>query len=536
RKSFWALAGAIVLLVASNGAGVVLAFERLLQVAPTTWLRALGGTTAGSTDPWWWWAGRAFTDQNIFGRLPEIISEFPAFSFLLGDLHPHLLSLPYVLLVIGAAIEIMAATQAAPWWRSAICWLSPLLIGALGWINSWDLPTFGMLIPLIYFIYRLRWQTLGQTAKETLSYVLYLLSAILLFIPFYIGLTTQVKGLGTTYYTKTGIGQLLLTFGALLVPLVIYFLRSRTGRLRHLLLIWIGILILPWVLTAVIGSGGRTLLGLGITLQRGPWVILILSGCCALAVEGLLSKQKTNAETDIRPLICLPSLFGCALLYIVEFFYISDIFNSRMNTYFKLSYHAWILLVIAAVLAIWQLASSSSGKKWAGIFAGGLLLILCMYAPLTAASIADAASVPTLDGAAYLNQLAPEEYGAITWLQEHAARGEIMVEAASQDYSQGNRVSAFSGVPTLLGWPGHERQWRGSGEIVRERQDIVRTLYTSTDKSKVLELLQDNHINYLYISPREMRSYGFGSERIAWYSSFLQPVYSAGDTALFQVP
>ncbi|MCE5258455.1 MAG: DUF2298 domain-containing protein, partial [Chloroflexi bacterium] len=47
RKSFWALAGAIVLLVASNGAGVVLAFERLLQVAPTTWLRALGGTTAG---------------------------------------------------------------------------------------------------------------------------------------------------------------------------------------------------------------------------------------------------------------------------------------------------------------------------------------------------------------------------------------------------------------------------------------------------------------------------------------------------------
>jgi uncharacterized membrane protein len=47
---------------------------------------------------WWWRASRVLQDYALDGGPREIIDEFPMFSYLLGDLHPHVLAMPFALL------------------------------------------------------------------------------------------------------------------------------------------------------------------------------------------------------------------------------------------------------------------------------------------------------------------------------------------------------------------------------------------------------------------------------------------------------
>jgi len=69
-----------------------------------------GSWFPGNSNGWWWWRGsRVLQDLNLenqpLGLSP--ITEFPFFSFLLGDNHPHVLALPFVLLAIGLSLNLL---------------------------------------------------------------------------------------------------------------------------------------------------------------------------------------------------------------------------------------------------------------------------------------------------------------------------------------------------------------------------------------------------------------------------------------------
>lgn len=537
----WSLAGVVALLGSSNLAGLILWCEHLLKLAPTTWLHALGGAGAVGYEPWWWFASRAITDPNFIGRSPALITEFPAFSFILGDLHPHLMALPFVLLALGLAVEVGHRATQEPWWRIGLCWLAPLVMGVLGWINTWDLPTFTITLVLAYALVSRRRGGLALVwLVETLAFGIYLIFAgLLLFLPFYLSLTTQVQGIGVLYYSKTALLPFILTSGTLLVPIGAFFvLRQPRHRRRWLYLTsWLGVAILPWILTALISSPGRTLLGLGISLLRGPWVLLLLSLAITFAGIGIYRHRSDPPKDTPLDYTYLFALVGCGLLYSVEFFYVRDIFQNRMNSLFKVSYQAWVLLTIAAVLAVWHLVRSNTKTRWL-IWAGGIGLALsCAFTVSAGVSIALANNgAPTLDGVDYLARIAPGDYGAIRWLEAHAGAGDIMVEGVSPDYGTGNRLSTFSGVPTLLGWPGHEWQWRGSGSLIEQRQRIVEKIYTSSDQAQVLAILKGYGVRYLYVGPSEVTAYHLDGQHLAWFSTFLTPVYSHTTATLYKVP
>ena len=48
----------------------------------------------------WWGASRVLQDFRLNMESVEVIDEFPFFSYLLSDLHPHVLAMPFVLLII----------------------------------------------------------------------------------------------------------------------------------------------------------------------------------------------------------------------------------------------------------------------------------------------------------------------------------------------------------------------------------------------------------------------------------------------------
>ena len=46
------------------------------------------------------------SDIDLAGNHREIIDEFPFFSFYLGDLHPHVLVIPFVMLALAFSLNM----------------------------------------------------------------------------------------------------------------------------------------------------------------------------------------------------------------------------------------------------------------------------------------------------------------------------------------------------------------------------------------------------------------------------------------------
>ena len=144
--------GAVFLLLIASNLGGALELVRAAGAGSTGFwefigLKGLTAPTAPSTG-WaptefnWWFKASRIAEST--GAGPTTITEFPFFSFLLGDMHPHVMSIGFVLLAVGIAIQmyLQPALLRAPTLRRE--W--PLLlttvvgIGALGAINLWDLP------------------------------------------------------------------------------------------------------------------------------------------------------------------------------------------------------------------------------------------------------------------------------------------------------------------------------------------------------------------------------------------------------------
>jgi len=108
---------------------------------------------------WWWWrASRVIHDRGLLGESLGLqpIDEFPFFSFLLGDMHPHVLALPFVFLVLGLALNWWLKEwrpdsdgRLWSWVRNFVRQADPVFLavyavclGALGFLNTWDFPFY----------------------------------------------------------------------------------------------------------------------------------------------------------------------------------------------------------------------------------------------------------------------------------------------------------------------------------------------------------------------------------------------------------
>ena len=99
---------------------------------------------------WWWRGSRVITDIDpLSGGCREVIHEFPFFSFMLADAHPHVMTLPYALLALALALAVMAGGFDPAGERDLLSprfLVLPLAVGALGFLNTWDLPTYGFVL------------------------------------------------------------------------------------------------------------------------------------------------------------------------------------------------------------------------------------------------------------------------------------------------------------------------------------------------------------------------------------------------------
>ncbi|HSR30704.1 MAG TPA: DUF2298 domain-containing protein, partial [Anaerolineae bacterium] len=219
----WGLLGALLVAVLGNLEGFleVLYSARLLPEGFWRWLDIkdingpfnleLAPSLMPARSGWWWWrASRVIHELDPAGNSMGLqpIDEFPGFSFLLGDMHPHVLALPFVLLALAIALRTLLEGREAkgqteeqgPWWEPVkrMPLLVPLCLGALGFLNTWDMPIYFMVFLAAYGLAQwdrfrgFNWPFIRDVGLTGLTLAIL---SFLYYLPFYIGFQSQAGGL-----------------------------------------------------------------------------------------------------------------------------------------------------------------------------------------------------------------------------------------------------------------------------------------------------------------------------------------------------
>jgi YYY domain-containing protein len=621
RPIRWGLLGALFVGVLGNLEGIIdSAHHRgLLPSRFVDWIDIKG---LGESPPtgdwtggfWWWWrASRVIHDKDLLGNSVELIDEFPFFSFLLGDLHPHVLGYPFVLLTVALALnlllgarEVVGGTGGEPGQsvvdRAGVfarrlgeitglgTWgilLHAVVLGGVAFLNTWDFPIYVAVAGLaIGFGSALR-NGPGRTAVTTGAAGAAIVAALgwVLYLPYYIGLQSQLEGVVPNLLFPSRFSQFFLMFGTFLVAVVLFLLlqtlhvRSKDVG-RATLGSFLVVLFTPVLLFGLIAAAmavlpqGRKLaqdlladpgvqsrvgaqtptdvLRLIIDIRlEAPWTHLILAlligwtaGLVWVRLRALQSEGEGERTQPVASDLFASLLIGVALLlaFAPEFVYLRDIFGSRMNTVFKFYYQAWAMLGIAAAYGMSRLVQRTSprGLASAAIVGVGLLALAGLWYPLMATpSKADYfQGQPTLNGLAYLRNFSAADMRAIEWIRENVADGAIVLEASGGSYSPegAGRVSMSTGNPTLLGWDGHERQWRGAkgyADAVEGRPEALEAIYRTARPDELHTLLDQWGIDYVYVGALERNKYKISDVTLGRFESVLKQVYDQDGVRIY---
>lgn len=528
----------------------------------------------------WFFASRTIHDRNLMGYDPEAIDEFPAFSFLLADLHPHVLGLPFVLLAILLCFEwfLDLRIRKEEEFPHVITWerigFSGIILGSLIFLNTWDFPFYAFLFILsgamAYFYLR-------DEKMDWKSFLIFLspmiwviLIGVLVYLPFLISLQSQAGGIIPNAIYPTKFRQLFVMFGPLLIGVLLWLVVI----IRHFRTeidfkvgtkVALGFLVLMVIVTSTLVAlmlVKPELAGLinnaisPFTIQEAlGWLLIrrlveggtLILGLLLLAivVAVLWGLRRQGSESILFVFAML--LTATLLLLGPEFVYLRDNFGWRMNTLFKFYFQIWILFALSASFGFWYLLKRTKGWRKSlaivlitiGVLSGAVYSIGTIQTTtngMRESVKSNGIHQPTLDGLAYYRLYHPEDWSLIEWLNTNVKAPAVVLEGTKGAYwieGRSSRISMMTGLPTVMGWVNHEAQWRGEYFTnVATRENDIRTIYTVRDWFTAEELLNQYEITYVVVSPLERQWYGTIQQ--LKFDQNMQRVFESGDSIIYQ--
>jgi YYY domain-containing protein len=456
--------------------------------------------------------------------VPNAINEYPIFSFVWGDLHPHVISLfNQVFLLFILVYALLQWKDAGREKRLVLIGLAALSLGSMPLINTWDVILYA---PVTVVFGILIWyqgrspansppkviggslergpisdrgadgDKRGLLLKDWSFLVFVPLISVLLYLPFYLQMNTRgIQGIGLVH-TPTPISAFLLVHG-IFIALFLIVLHREIVKRPYLLLTPI-----PFALAGYASAG-----------------------IAALPLAYFLAKKKRDPAD-------LLAIFGLLVIILCEFLYLKDNMGEtyyRMNTVFKFYLPAWILMgasgfsMAATLLSRLQSRLALPLQLQRAVLIGAIVLLL--MAPLTV-SFDYQYRDHTLDGLAYLSSAHPGDAEAVAFLRSLNGISGI-VEAEGGDYTYYSRISSFTGIPAIIGMPFHEYMWRADGWF-GERTNDVRLIYEDPEQTQAL--MAKYNATLLYVGDAERERYTVRVEEAG-----LPLIYDRAGVQIYQI-
>ena len=412
----------------------------------------------------------------------KTIHEFPCYSFVLGDLHAHVVNIMFVLLLLGLLYAWMQKVRnttpsveklgAKKFWMQQLLMphilAAAMLLGMFHWTNYWDFVIYYVVTGgtvLFMNIICLKGDIKRIIAVTAAQAVEIFAVATVIILPFTLQFTTMVQGVRLAQNHSLP-HQLLILWGLPTILTLVFVISLIVGKLKRL--------------------NHKSLYRL-MKAIRTPDLFAVIMGLCAIG------------------LVAIPELV-----------YVRDIYengNARANTMFKLTYQAYIMFGMTMVYVIFRQLFVNRRKilKAIGVIGLALLLWTCGYFGKSVDSwfgqVLDPSQYKGLNATAFLETDYAEDVGAIRWLKENIEGSPVVLEANGDSYSEYERVSAMTGLPTVMGWYVHEWLWRNDVADLNAKADEIETIYTSTNAAEVQMLVEKYDISYIFVGSCEREKY-----------------------------
>ncbi|OGH04523.1 MAG: hypothetical protein A2W22_05355 [Candidatus Levybacteria bacterium RBG_16_35_11] len=426
------------------------------------------------------------------------IHEFPIYSWVVADLHGHVLDIPIVLLTIALILSVFL--------KNNLRTLNSILIGFLLSImyttNAWDGIIYFLLAVIVFFVLSSNLNK-GKLTFSLLKFlkptITVLISYFIFSFPFNLGFKPFVSGIGLLCAPKS-----LIAIGKI-GPFLFEADHCQLSPLYQLFILY------------------------------GFFYFLVVS------YFFILKRIKDISKNDIFVIILI--VLSSILIILPEIVYIKDIYPShyRANTMFKLVYQGFIMLSISCGYIILRVFSAVKKLKinlnifipWSAVLLF-LLFLISVYPFLAIPSYYNNLQrYKGINGTTYLKSLYPDDFEAISWLNKNIKGQPVILEAQGDSYTDYARVSSNTGLPTVLGWTVHEWLWRGSYEIPAPRIKDVEDLYQSGDLSLVKSLIQKYKISLVFVGSLEMEKYTKINENNFKKLGIL--IYENGGTKIYKI-
>lgn len=433
----------------------------------------------------------------------KTITEFPSYSFIVGDLHAHVVNIIFVLTLIALlfmyvlskkdlidkikkdkSIQIKFAIKEL---FTPIIFGLGILLGIFKMTNFWDYPiyivvAFATFLCTNWIIYKKKIQSILATIIQT---IIILIVSTIISMPFslnFIKIASEVKL--TTKHSP--IYQLLILWG-LPTIMTLYF-------------------IVISIIYAIKNKKEKGIIQRYLISQNISDLFILILGICAIG-----------------------------LIIVPEVLYVKDIYGDeyqRTNTMFKLTYQAYIMfgLCFGYILARITLLSQKKVNLIVGIVLTTIFVLTIGYFPNAVntyfGNIFNKSNFKTLNATSFLTDNSVEivetadDKCMIDWLNDNSKNGEHIVEATSNSYTYGGRISVFTGLATPIGWFSHEWLWRSGEssselpEIVRVRNQAVDDFYKSDNIEQAKEFIKNYNINYIIVGIPERQKYNLNEEQL----------------------
>ena len=441
---------------------------------------------------YWFPDATRYIGYNPPRPLDETIHEFPCYSFVLGDLHAHVVNIMFVCLMIGTLYAWMAQerTKKKPEIDGVRFWLKEFLhpnifigaclLGMFQLTNYWDFVIYFVVMGgTVLFTNLVRFK--GRLLRVLMATVVHTVEmavvSIIASLPFNLQFKTMQQGVGiaqnhSMFYQLVILWGLPVCASILMISQIVYnSIKERK--------------------TAVVEIDEQAkLTGIYRFFERisTPDLFAIITSLCAIG------------------LVCIP-----------EFLYVRDIYeatNARANTMFKLTYQAYIMFGISIGYGLMRVIICAEKKFMVALSVILLSIWACTLGYFHNAGHAwfgeytDPTQYKHLNSLGFLENDFPEDVGGINWLKENVKDVKVVLEANGDSYTNYNRVSAATGLPTILGWYVHQWLWRNDTEDLNAKSRDVETIYTSESKEDVMKLLVEYDVSYIFVGSMEKEKYG----------------------------